>query len=230
MASTSPRWSRKIVRAVASYEQAHRMRASFAERMPLLRAEGEDSLLTRLYRLSLEAEAAYREEVERGLEGHPAAPWLLAVPGLPRLAAARLLGRLDVGRASSISAFWAYCGLAPDAGRASGRGFDELARRLVQEIGAALINEPGAYRDFCHAEFEALEQSHSSWSESRRRAATVRRLEKLFLAHLWLVWREAAGLPLSAPFHSEDSNGSATPGPWQMVAADRHGGSAKRAG
>jgi hypothetical protein len=220
MVPTGTRWSTRIGRAAASYEQAHLARASLAAGMPLMHEEGEDSLLARLYRLSVEAEAAYGAEVERGLEGHPAAPWLLAVPGIPRLAAARLLGRLDVRRAASISAFWAYCGLTPDAGRGSSRGFDELARRLVQEIGAALVNEPGAYRDYCQAEYEVLTRSRSDWAESRRRATALRKTEKLFLAHLWLVWREAAGLPLSAPFPSEHPSGSAVVNPWVMVAPD----------
>jgi hypothetical protein len=54
------------------------------------------------------AAEALREVIER----HAAWPWLSSVKGVGHLLAARLLSRLDVARAKSPSAFWAYCGLA----------------------------------------------------------------------------------------------------------------------
>ena len=54
-----------------------------------------------------EAAAALRESVEH----HPAWPWLSEIKGIAHLLAARLLSRLDVARANTPSAFWAYCGL-----------------------------------------------------------------------------------------------------------------------
>ncbi|MFL5583985.1 MAG: hypothetical protein ACJ78K_03895 [Gemmatimonadaceae bacterium] len=55
----------------------------------------------------LEAAAALRESIER----HPAWGWLDGVKGVGHLLAARLLSRLDITRARTPSAFWAYCGL-----------------------------------------------------------------------------------------------------------------------
>ncbi|MFL5564326.1 MAG: hypothetical protein ACJ77J_04455, partial [Gemmatimonadaceae bacterium] len=55
----------------------------------------------------LEAAAALRESIER----HPAWGWLDGVKGVGHLLAARLLSRLDITRAKTPSAFWAYCGL-----------------------------------------------------------------------------------------------------------------------
>jgi hypothetical protein len=55
-----------------------------------------------------EAAAALRESIEQ----HPAWPWLEGVKGIGHLLAAALLSRLDITRARTPSAFWAYCGLA----------------------------------------------------------------------------------------------------------------------
>jgi hypothetical protein len=49
---------------------------------------------------------------------HPAWPWLSSQKGVGHLLAARLLSRLDIMRAKTPSAFWAYCGLATIPGNA----------------------------------------------------------------------------------------------------------------
>jgi len=61
-----------------------------------------------------DAAAALRVEIE----SHPAWTWLSLQRGVGELLAARLLSRLDVTRAKTPSAFWAYCGLATIPGAA----------------------------------------------------------------------------------------------------------------
>jgi len=43
--------------------------------------------------------------------------------------------------------------------------------------------------------------------------------EKLFLAHLWLVWREQLGLPVTAPYADSRDDVVPAPRPWAMVSA-----------
>ncbi|HJP86776.1 MAG TPA: transposase, partial [Gemmatimonadaceae bacterium] len=52
------------------------------------------------------------------IESHPAWQWMSDQRGVGELLAARLLSRLDVSRARTPSAFWAYCGLATIPGTA----------------------------------------------------------------------------------------------------------------
>jgi hypothetical protein len=61
-----------------------------------------------------DAAAALRDEIQ----SHPAWKWMSQQRGVGELLAARLLSRLDVSRARTPSAFWAYCGLATIPGRA----------------------------------------------------------------------------------------------------------------
>lgn len=61
-----------------------------------------------------DAAAALRLEIEL----HPAWQWMSQQRGIGELLAARLLSRLDVSRARTPSAFWAYCGLATIPGTA----------------------------------------------------------------------------------------------------------------
>jgi hypothetical protein len=68
-------------------------------------------ILENAYTRSVEDEAAAAAALRETIELHPAWPWLENVRGIGHLLAARLLSRLDVARAHTPSAFWAYCGL-----------------------------------------------------------------------------------------------------------------------
>ena len=48
-------------------------------------------------------------------------------------------------------------------------------------------------------------------------AMAVRKMIKLFLACLWLVWREAEGLPTRSPYAIEKKGHSTMISPWEMV-------------
>jgi hypothetical protein len=72
---------------------------------------GAPRILENAYARSVEDEAAAASALRESIGGHPVWPWLEDVRGIGHLLAARLLSRLDVTRASTPSAFWAYCGL-----------------------------------------------------------------------------------------------------------------------
>ncbi|GAJ19172.1 unnamed protein product [marine sediment metagenome] len=48
-------------------------------------------------------------------------------------------------------------------------------------------------------------------------AMAVRKMIKLFLACLWLVWREAEGLPTRSPYAIEKQGHSSVISPWEMT-------------
>src|SRR5712671_3721501 len=73
---------------------------------------GAPGILERAYRRAFEDEESAAAALRSAIEQHPAWPWLEGVKGIGHLLAARLLSRLDITRARTPSAFWAYCGLA----------------------------------------------------------------------------------------------------------------------
>jgi hypothetical protein len=76
------------------------------------RSAGVPVVLERAYARAADEEEMLGLELRRAIEGHPAWDWLQLQRGIGHLLAARLLSRLDVARARTPSAFWAYCGLA----------------------------------------------------------------------------------------------------------------------
>jgi hypothetical protein len=74
--------------------------------------EGPVPILGLAYRRYLAEEREMAKLLEELLISHPAWPWLEEVRGVGALLAGKLLARLDIHRARTPSAFWAYCGLA----------------------------------------------------------------------------------------------------------------------
>ena len=79
---------------------------------------GAPAVLERSYSRAADEERMLALELRGAIEHHPAWAWLEKQRGIGHLLAARLLSRLDVTRARTPSAFWAYCGLATVSGTA----------------------------------------------------------------------------------------------------------------
>jgi hypothetical protein len=94
---------------------------------------GAPRLLEHAYVRAVNDEAEAAAALAEIIEGHPVWPWLSGIKGIGTLLAARLLSRLDIGRASTPSAFWAYCGLATIPGAAY--RCDECGLELAFPLG-----------------------------------------------------------------------------------------------
>jgi hypothetical protein len=82
------------------------------------RSIGAPPLLERAYARAMDDELGAAAALRDAVVMHPAWEWLSTVKGVGHLLAARLLARLDVTRADTPSAFWAYCGLGTIPGAA----------------------------------------------------------------------------------------------------------------
>jgi|GEM_PF-3056570 len=235
-------------------------------------SDGPIPLVGRSYRASWAAENPLRSDVLSLAAGHPAWRWIDGVPGAVPILAARLLGRLDIERAPTVSSFWSYCGYAtvpaarwtcaacgaafevaqgnrtPSRHRRPGSGavcdaplgrdespsrvrvaqrrgalgaatYDEVARKLCDLLGARLLSARGAYERYHRREMASLACDRTGWPPARCHATATRKMIKLFLRHLWLVWREADGLPLSRPDPGHDP--AALIDPWSMTRSGR---------
>jgi hypothetical protein len=79
---------------------------------------GAPRTLEHAYMRAVQDEAEAAGALRVVIEQHPVWAWLSGIKGVAHLLAARLLSRLDVARAATPSAFWAYCGLATVPGTA----------------------------------------------------------------------------------------------------------------
>ncbi len=106
----------------------------------------------------------------------------------------------------------------PKPARGERASYDQYAKTVCYLIGASFLKSGGAYADYYRREKAKLERDRPGWPAARRHLTALRKTEKLFLSHLWLVWREALVLPLTEPYAHAVQDHESLIDPWAMVA------------
>ena len=105
----------------------------------------------------------------------------------------------------------------PRASRGESAPYDREAKKLCYLIGISFVRQGESYRRYYSEQRSRLDTTKPDWIPRRRHLTALRMTEKLFLAHLWLVWRERLGLPITAPYADGHEGGASSPRPWDMV-------------
>ena len=183
------------------FEEAQRSRVAHGERLRAIfqgraagvgeeRAENADSLLKKIargesvgaprvleraYARAAGDEADASETLKEVVQQHPAWPWLTSKKGVGHLLAARLLSRLDITRANTPSAFWAYCGLAtiPGVAYRCGRCLLEVAYPVGYKLHEPHYARSGARQ--CTGRLELVADEETTRVAPRRSAIGGRR-------------------------------------------------------
>ncbi|MEO6527047.1 MAG: transposase [Gemmatimonadaceae bacterium] len=104
----------------------------------------------------------------------------------------------------------------PKPRRLDARRYDASAKTICFLVGTSFSRQGGPYKAYYKDAYQRYSCRHPDWPAKRRVLAAMRLTVKLFLKHLWIVWREAEGLsPNVADGPSPVIDG--TPGPWEMV-------------
>ena len=107
----------------------------------------------------------------------------------------------------------------PRPSRGENAPYDREAKKLCYLIGISFVRQGDSYKRYYMEQRARLESTKPDWIPRRRHLTALRMTEKLFLAHLWLVWREQLGLPVTAPYADSRDDAAPAPRPWAMVDA-----------
>lgn len=134
------------------------------------------------------------------LKYHPAwTEFMQHVKGMGPTLAAQLIGFIDnVERFATPSKLWKYSGLACIDGKAQrmtkgqSAGYNPRFKALMYNIGTSFIKSNSPYREiYDHYKEKYAEQR--DWTPKHVHLAALRKMEKIFLAHVWEKWNEALG-------------------------------------
>jgi len=141
------------------------------------------------------------------LEEHPAWPWLQKVKGIGPVLAMQLLGLIgDVGRFPRESKLIRYAGLAAVDGKAERvvkgekRHFNPELKKTIYLIGDSFIKQNNPYRQIYDEAKRYYAANRPDWWKKRVHYAAMRIMGRIFLSHLYLVWRKEAGMEVSLPW------------------------------
>ena len=170
----------------------------------------------------VETRAALKHEMEAYVVDVPVLWSAMGVIAVPLLDVLSVLTQLDPKRADSPAGFWRYCGLGVVHGYPD-RVYSIIAPgQLTYSAAAYGAMTKLAYRlsmPACrpyHAVYVAYRKRllQAGVRENVTKARGRRYVAKLWLKHLWLVWRRLEGLPVGVA-HAEDETALAAPFGWR---------------
>lgn len=205
--------------------------------------EETDNLLERINDLEKYADGRVADLIK----SHPAYPWFSKVKGVGKENIGKVVGLVDITKADNISSLWKFAGYAVENGRGPKRqkgerlSYNSRLRSMCWRLGTSLMKGRGkfkAYYDVEKAKYVArfavqgirilpanqIKNGNGKKpgeigmiSEGHVHNMALRKMIKLFLACLWLVWREAEGLPTRAPYSHEYQGHTHLISPWEMT-------------
>lgn len=160
-----------------------------------------------LYDKLYESEQEIANHMKYCLDGHPAWDWLKTVKGVGPTLATQLIGLIgDIEKAPSVSALWRFAGLAVIDGKAETlvKGekshYNKRLKTCMFKVASSFLKSNSPYRRFYDESKAYYEKNRPDWTPLRIHRAAMRKMNKIFLQHLWVTWREAEGLPVSQPW------------------------------
>lgn len=141
---------------------------------------------------------------------------MVEVKGISFVMAARLVAYIDIYKADTVSALWRYCGYAVDeAGRAErpvkGQklSYNKRVKTTCFLIGLQMLKCNSPYRKVYDDSKAYYEEKHPEWTPMHRHLAAMRKMIKVFLAHVWIYWRTLEGLN-TRPLYVHEKLGHST--------------------
>lgn len=209
------------------YNQVQKLRISLGNRR-LAYEQGRDShvpppRMTRWEESLVEMETSIKREMDYVIKDHPAWPWLAGVRGIGPTLATKMLGLIgDVGKFPTVSKLWRFAGYAVIEGSREYHKKGEKAhystrlKTVLYLVGDSFIKSNSPYRAIYDGAKEHYHSTHPEWTKGHVHLASKRKMVKLFLSHLWEVWRIAEGHSVRPPYVQEYLGHTTISDPWQF--------------
>jgi hypothetical protein len=140
------------------------------------------------------------EKIKIIFEEEPFSKRLMKVKGIGPIFVAYLITMIDIEKAKMVSALWRYAGFGVVDGkreklvRGEKSHYNQSLKATVYKIGGSFLKCQSPYGEVYYQAKEYYEIKHPEWTLKHRHFASMGKMMKMFLAHLWLEWRKEKGL------------------------------------
>jgi len=176
-------------------------RISAIERGADIPANGTGELIERwLMRFQL-LEDEVDNDIKDIAKEYPIIELATEVKGVGVMLAAKVVAMVDIQRAETVSALWKYAGYGVTNGerdkptKGEKLPYNKRLKTTCYLIGSSFLKSNSPYRRIYDEAKEYYELNRPDWTKARRHNAAMRKMIKVWLSHLWEVWRKIEGLP-----------------------------------
>jgi hypothetical protein len=165
------------------------------------------AIIERHYSRFKDLEEEVTSDIEEIVGDSPIIHAMCKVKGIGKTLAAKLIAPVDIHEARYVSSLWKYAGYAVmENGRADrpvkGQrlGYNKWLKTTCYQIGVSFLKSRSPYTKIYEKAKARYEVDRPDWVKIRRHHAAMRKMIKVFLSHLWVVWRRMEDLPISEPY------------------------------
>lgn len=140
----------------------------------------------------------------------PIAERMITVKGVGKTLAIKVAAMIDIKRCDTVSALWRYAGYGVVDGRAERprKGeklhYNKRLKTACYLVGLSFLKSNSPYRRIYDEARADYESSRPNWTKAHQHMGAMRKMIKVWLSHLWLVWREMEELPVTPPYIAAD--------------------------
>lgn len=176
---------------------------------PVLDPNGEYGFLIGVFKEWQAIEDKLDKHLEKECRPFPVVQAMKSVRGVGPILAAKIFLLIDIDKCSSVSALWKWAGLDVVDGKASRITKGEkihhspALKTTMFILATSFIKCDSPYRKvYDEAKVKYMEREDMKLIRAHKMA--MRKMTKLFLSHLYEVWRGMEGLPIREPYVFEN--------------------------
>lgn len=149
------------------------------------------------------------DDIKDMCKNYPIIDEMIKVKGLGLMLSAKIVAMVDINRADSVSAMWRYCGYGVIDGKRERpvKGeklhYNSRLKTTLYNVAGSFLKCNSSYRlvyDRAKAYYEETKADDKEWTKGHIHLASMRKMIKVFLSHLWLVWRTMEQLETNKPY------------------------------
>ena len=163
-------------------------------------SNGTVRLLERWHERFDDLESELDNDIKDMVKGNDLIECMTEVKGVAEILAAQVISMIDIERADTVSALWRYAGYGVVNGerekpiKGEVLHYNKRLKTSCYKVGSSFLKSNSPYRQIYDNAKEYYENNRD-WTKLHRHNAAMRKMIKVWLSHLWEVWRKLEGLP-----------------------------------
>ncbi len=181
---------------------AFRLRLGAIERGEDDQSSGDQQMLSFYQEQFSALEENVEKDIKSRLKDVPIYDYLGQIKGIGPMLAARLIALINIDQCDTVSSLWRFAGYAVIDGHAERRvkgeklHYSNRLKATCYNVAVSFLKSNSPYRAVYDAAKEHYQATQPEWTDGHRHMAALRKMVKVFLAHLWETWRALENLPI----------------------------------